>query len=311
MKVYQMLAGGAPNSIQLAEVPTPVPAAGEVLLRTKAISINPVDVKTRDGGGVYGLLDHSAPIVLGWDISGEVIAVGDGQDRFKIGDEVFGMVNFPGHGKVYAEYVAAPADQLAHKPASVTHQEAAASTLAALTAQQILNRHVKAGDRMLIQAAAGGVGHFVVQIAKLMGAYVIGTASAKNEAYLASIGLDEFVNYRTTDFSEVLSGLDFVFDTQAGETLEKTIKIVRDGGTIISIPASIPEGVKALAAERNIAVDFELVESNGADMDQIAGWLANGDVKPYIFQDFPFSEMEAALAQVASGSTRGKVVVSL
>jgi NADPH:quinone reductase-like Zn-dependent oxidoreductase len=310
MKVYQMLAGDTPNSLQLTNIPTPIPSAGEVLLRTKAISINPVDVKTRDGGGVYGLLDHSAPIILGWDISGEVIAVGDGQDRFNVGDEVFGMVNFPGHGKVYAEYVAAPADQLTHKPANVTHQEAAASTLAALTAQQILNRHLKAGDRMLIQAAAGGVGHFVVQIAKLMGAHVIGTASAKNETFLNSIGLDEFINYRTTDFSEVLSGLDFVFDTQAGETLEKTIKIVRDGGTIISIPTSIPEGVKALAAERNIAVDFELVESSGADMDQIAGWLANGQLKPYIFQDFPFSDLEAALAQVASGSTRGKVVVS-
>lgn len=311
MKVYQMLVNSGTNSLQLAEIPTPVPAAGEVLLRTKAISINPVDVKTCDGGGVFGLLDHSAPIILGWDVSGEVVAVGNGQNRFKVGDEVFGMVNFPGHGKVYAEYVAAPADQLAHKPANITHQEAAASTLAALTAQQILNRHLKAGDRMLIQAAAGGVGHFVVQIAKLMGAHVIGTASAKNEAYLASIGLDEFINYRTTNFSEVLSGLDFVFDTQAGEILEKTIKIVRDGGTIISIPTGIPEGIKALAAERNITVDFELVESNGADMDQIAGWLADERVKPNVFQDFPFSEMEAALAQVASGSTRGKVVVSL
>ena len=200
MKAIILQAPGDVNQLQPADIPVPELQAGEVLVKVKAVSINPVDVKSRAGKGVYGRLKDEKPLILGWDISGEVKE--SRSDRFAVGAEVFGMINFPGHGKAYAEFVTAPADQLALKPAEISHEEAAAATLAALTAWQIIvqRANVRAGQRVLIHSAAGGVGHFAVQIARHLGAHVTGTASLKNKAFVLELGADAYIDYTAVDW---------------------------------------------------------------------------------------------------------------
>jgi NADPH:quinone reductase-like Zn-dependent oxidoreductase len=204
MKAIILKDFGGVEQLELTELPTPVIGEGEVLVQIKAISINPVDVKTRAGKGAAGKLKGESPMILGWDIAG--IVTESRAEEFEAGDEVFGMVNFPGHGRAYAEYVAAPADQLALKPTTVNFESAAAATLAALTAWQAFSDHgrLRAGQRVLIHAAAGGVGHFAVQIARHIGAYVIGTASAENKEFVLGLGANECIDYKTERFEEVV-----------------------------------------------------------------------------------------------------------
>ena len=217
MKAMILKQYGGVENFQLQEIDSPTIKDDEVLIETKAISINPVDVKTRMGKAQAANI-HDTPIILGWDISGEVISVGKSVSDIKKGDNAFGMIHFPGHGKAYTEYVVAPASQLAIKLDNITHEAAAASTLAALTAWQAMtkNGEVKAGDKVLIHAASGGVGHFAVQIAKHFGAYVIGTASAANEDFVRSSGADEFNNYLNQDLTKKISDVEFTLDTIGG-----------------------------------------------------------------------------------------------
>lgn len=311
MKAYKLEKPGLDHPLELIEMDIPNPGHSEVLIKTEAISVNPVDIKTRNGAGVYGRIKNDGPVILGWDISGRVVSTGDGVSDFTIGDEVFGMVHFPGHGKTYAEYVIAPIGHLAKKPENVSHSQAAASTLAALTAYQVFARHIKKGDRVFIQSAAGGVGHFAVQIARILGAHTIGTASQENEAFLQSIGLDEFINYRKTDFSQTVKDVDFALDTMGGDILERTFSIVKRGGRIVTLPSGNMPDMKALEEKTGVKVGFELVESNGEDMEQIAGWLKDNELIPYIYQEYPFADIEKAHQQMNSGRTRGKIVIRL
>lgn len=311
MKTYILNAVGGTEELKIVHLDVPKPSSQEVLISVKALSINPVDIKTRMGKGIYGRLKEFSPLVLGWDISGTIQAIGEEVIDFKVGDEVFGMVNFPAHGQAYAEYVTAPATHLSKKPTNITHQEAAAACLAALTAYQVLTKSVKKGDKILVHAAAGGVGHFVVQIAKILGAYVIGTASTKNIDFVKSLGADEVIDYTQTNFETVLQNLDFVFDTMAGETLEKSIQVVKKGGKIISIPSGIPQAVVDLGKSKGVEVAFQLVQSNGNDMKQLAIWLATGQLKAVVSHNFPFQEMAQAHQQMETGKTKGKIVVSI
>ncbi len=283
---------------------------GEVLIKNKAFSINPVDVKTRFGGGIYGALKNEDHIILGWDVAGEVMELGEGVEYLSLGDKVFGMINFPGHGKAYSEYVAAPEEHITIIPAGISYAEAAATTLAALTAYQILNRHIKENDRVFIQSAAGGVGHFAVQIAKLLGAHVIGTASEKNKEFLMDLGIDEFIDYKKRAFEDSTKNIDFALDTMGGEVLLKTFGIMKEGGKIISIPTGISPETKNKALAKDLHVDFELVQSSGEDMYQLASWLKSGKIKPYIYEEFKSNEIELAHKQILSRSTRGKLIVS-
>lgn len=311
MKTYILNAAGGTEELKMVHLDVPKPNSQEVLISIKALSINPVDIKTRMGKGIYGRLKEFSPLVLGWDISGIIEAIGEEVTDFKVGDEVFGMVNFPAHGQAYAEYVTAPATHLSKKPTNITHQEAAAACLAALTAYQVLTKSVKKGDKILVHAAAGGVGHFVVQIAKILGAYVIGTVSAKNIDFVKSLGADEVIDYTQTNFETILQNLDFVFDTMAGETLEKSIQVVKKGGKIISIPSGIPQAVVDLGKSKGVEVAFQLVQSNGNDMKQLAIWLASGQLKTVVSHNFPFQEMAQAHQQMETGKTKGKIVVSI
>jgi NADPH:quinone reductase-like Zn-dependent oxidoreductase len=311
MKAVILKEAGDVSKFELVDLPTPSIKSNEVLVRNKSISINPVDVKTRKGGAFLEQFKKDPPIILGWDISGEVVSVGPDAGEFKQGDEVFGMVNFPGYGKAYAEYVAVPAAHLAIKPANITHGEAAASTLAALTAWQSLVHQLKLqkGERILIHAAAGGVGHFAVQMAKHLGAYVIGTSSAANLDFIKELGVDEAIDYTKQPFEEVVHEVDVVFDTVGNDVGVRSLKTLKAGGRLLSILGNTKEALLKAAEEKRQTATTYLVQSSGADMKAIADLLQQGVLKPYIALDLSIEEMAKAHEQVETGHTRGKVVI--
>lgn len=313
MKTIVLNAPGDVNNLRLTDLPIPDIDTKQVLIRVKAISINPVDVKTRAGKGIFPRIKDQNPIILGWDISGIVEAAGSEVKNFKPGDEVFGMINFPGHGKAYAEYVVASPDDLAIKPKNISFQEAAAATLAALTAFQALvtNAKLQAGNKVLISAAAGGVGHFSIQLAKHLGAYVIGTASAPNHELILSLGADEAIVYTGTELEDKVKDLDFALDTIGGENAIRSLSLIKPGGTLISIPSGLDENVLEEARKRNITAYSFLVASNGDDMKAIADLLHNGTIKAHVSQVFSFDKMKEAHLQIESGRTVGKVVVEI
>ncbi len=297
----------------IEELETPIPKQHEILVRVKAVSVNPVDAKTRAGKALYNSLKEDAPVILGWDIAGEVMAVGDEVPNFEVGDEVFGMVNFPGHGKAYAEYVVAPAAHLAHKPMEISLQEAAAASLAALTAWQVLvhQAQILPDQRVLIHAAAGGVGHFAVQIAKAFGCYVIGTASGNNYAFLRELGADEVIDYKNEQVEEVVRNVDVVLDSLGEENCLKSLKTLKPGGRLISIVGGAKEAVEAQAKERKITTLNYLVHSSGKDLEQLTDLLRDGRLKVHISHTFAFDEMPEAHRQIETHKTRGKIVVNV
>lgn len=304
--------GGTENLI-FKDIPTPSIKDDEVLIQSKALSINPVDIKTRSGKGMAGRYKDLLPVVLGWDVSGIVVETGKNVTRFKKGDEVFGMVNFPGLGNAYAEFVAAPASHLALKPANITHEAAAAATLAALTAWQALvtEAKVQPGQRVLIQAAAGGVGHFAVQIAKYLGAYVVGTSSAANKAFVLGLGADEHIDYHTQSLDAAGKDYDFVLDPISGDNIERSFEVVKAGGIALSIVSAFADLVKEKAATKGINGYFFMVTPNEKDIQSIAGLLAKGIIQPYVSKTFPFEEMAAAHQALATGRTQGKIIITL
>jgi len=313
MKAIILKQAGGVENLTVAEVPMPLPKKGEVLIKVNAISINPVDIKTRKGLALYNSLKENEPVILGWDISGEVVEAGEDATQFEIGEEVFGMINFPGHGKAYAEYVTAPVAHLADKPDQITHQEAAASSLAALTAWQVLMQQAKvqSGERVLMHAAAGGVGHFGVQIAKYLGAYVIGTGSDANYDFVRELGADEYVDYNHERFEEVIQNVDIVFDAVGGDNPKRSLDIIRGGGLLIAIAGGITDEVKKLAEEKGVKAWAYLVQSNGDDMEQLAELLEAGTIKPYISHEFSFDQIAEAHSQIETGRTRGKIVINM
>jgi NADPH:quinone reductase-like Zn-dependent oxidoreductase len=304
--------GGIEN-LELIDTPTPRISRQEILVQVKAISINPVDVKARAGKAMVSYLQNISPVILGWDISGIVTAVGEDVMTLKEGDEVFGMANFPGHGKAYAEYVVAPESHFAIKPKKVSHEEAAAATLAALTAWQALVTHakVKKEQRVLIHAASGGVGHYAVQIAKHFGAYVIGVSSGANKDFVLGLGADEHIDYQTTRFEDAVENIDVVLDSQGPEIVARSLEVIKTGGNIISILGGFNDSNAAKAKIKGINGASILVHSNGHDMSELATLLSTEKIKSHVSAVFPFTEMGAAHTQVETGKTRGKVVVQL
>ncbi|SHG46825.1 NADP-dependent oxidoreductase [Pedobacter caeni] len=310
MKAIILKEAGSTDQLSATEIAIPVIQNGEILVEAKAISINPIDIKTRKGKGRYEILKAESPIILGWDISG--IVKESKSDSFKAGDEVFGMVNFPGHGKAYAEYVSVPATHLALKPKNVSHEAAAGATLAALTAwQAIVKAGVKKGDRVLIHAAAGGVGHFAVQMAKHLGAFVAGTASLKNKDFVLSLGADQHIDYAASPFETQVKNIDFVLDTMGGDHIDRSLEIMNPGGTLISIPSGLNNGVEEKAKAKGVYGYATFVQSSGEDMKTIAGLLENGSLKSHISESYTFDQMAAAHQQIESGRTVGKIVVTL
>lgn len=311
MKAIVLKTAGEVENLEYVELAKPVTQEGEVLIKVKAISINPVDVKSRQGKGVYGRIKEENPLILGWDISG--IVEESKSSEFKIGDEVFGMVNFPGHGKAYAEYAAAPANQLALKPQNISFEEAAASTLVALTAYQALvhNANIQKGQNVLVHAASGGVGHIAVQIAKHMGAKVTGTSSLKNKDFVLGLGADSHIDYHNFDWTNADEEFDFVLDTIGGNNIDHSLEVTKKGGSIISIPTGLNEEVTAKAESKGVKGYFIMVQSSGDDMKLIANLLESGAVKVHVSKTFRFEQMREAHLEQETGRTVGKIVVTL
>lgn len=306
---------GGPEVLRLSDRPRPRPLPTEVLVRVHAAGVNPVDWKSRETGGIAGLLGEP-PFVLGWDVSGVVEEVGFGVHTLKAGDEVFGMPWFPRPASAYAEYVTAPSRQFALKPRTIDHDTAAAVPLAGLTAWQALvdAAHVEAGQRVLIHAAAGGVGHLAVQIAKHLGAHVIGTASAAKHDWLRELGADELVDYTKVRFEDVVSDVDVVIDL-VGEghdsTTTRSLGTLRPGGTLVAVPSGVAPEVLADARGRGLNATAFLVEPDGAALTRLAGLIDQGVVRVEVEDVLPLAEAAEAHRRVQEGRTRGKIVLSV
>ncbi|MFK4103330.1 NADP-dependent oxidoreductase [Streptomyces sp. NPDC019531] len=298
---------GGPEALKEIEVERPAPRPNQVLVRVRAAGLNPTDWKHRATGGFLG----EPPFVLGWDVSGVVEAVGIGVAAFKPGDEVFGMLPYPfGHGS-HAEYVIAPVRALARKPASIDHTQAGALPLVSLTAWQALVEHaeLRPGQRVLIHAAAGGVGHVAVQIAKARGAYVIGTASSGKHGFLRELGADEVIDYRDTDFAEAVKDVDVVLDTLGGETSMRSLRVLRPGGIVVSILPVGSDEFHEEAERLGVRAVRMLVDADRAGMNAIADLVEQGKLRATIAGTFPLAGAAEAHALGDTGRTTGKLVL--
>jgi NADPH:quinone reductase-like Zn-dependent oxidoreductase len=298
---------GGPEVLKEVEIERPEPRPNEVLVRVRAAGVNPTDWKHRATGGFLG----EPPFVLGWDVSGVVEAVGIGVAAFGPGDEVFGMLPYPfGHGS-HAEYVIAPVRALARKPAGIDHVQAGALPLVSLTAWQALAEHadLRPGQRVLIHAAAGGVGHVAVQIAKERGAHVLGTASAGKHEFLREIGVDEAVDYRETDFTEAVKDVDVVLDTIGGDNALRSLRVLRPGGVVVSILPVGSDDFYQEAERLGVRAVRMLVDADRTGMATIAELAETDRLRATIAGTFPLSAAAEAHAQGDTGRTTGKLVL--
>jgi NADPH:quinone reductase-like Zn-dependent oxidoreductase len=305
MKAMTIHHYGNPDAFQLEDLPVPQPAAGEVRVKVQAVSINPVDLAIRQG--IF--MQYELPAVVGWDLAGTVEALGEGVSRFKIGDEVFGMVRFPKPGRAYAAFVTAPETDLALKPPGMSMAQAAATTLAALTAEQALElMDLKAGQTLLIHAAVGGVGHFAVQLAKARGARVIGTASGKNREVALALGVDQFIDYTTERFEDAVGQVDAVFDCVGGETFTRSYAVLRPEGHLVTIAAT-PN--PTTAPRSDIFAQTFLVAPNHTQLERFAQLFENGQLVPHISQVFPLERVADAHRAQETKRTVGKIVLEV
>ncbi|MGV9707506.1 NADP-dependent oxidoreductase [Streptomyces sp. NPDC003483] len=304
-KVIQSRLGG-PDVLDVVDVEIPEPGPTEVLVEVKAAGVNPVDWKMRTGGGL-----GDPPFSVGWDVSGVVAAVGPGVTRFRVGDQVFGMPRFPSEAGAYADYVTAPSRHLALKPSRLSHVQAAGLSLAGLTGWQALVgvARIAAGQRVLIPAAAGGVGHLAVQIAKAQGAYVIGTASAAKHDFVRGLGADEVVDYRATDVGSQVADVDVLLATVAGQIRELAGTLLPEGRIVALNGADA--GAVQWAVENGLRADFMLVEPDRADLEALALLAADGRLDVHIDTVLPLERVADAHRLGEQGRTTGKIVLSL
>ncbi|MEV0275857.1 NADP-dependent oxidoreductase [Streptomyces sp. NPDC050610] len=301
---------GGPEVLTPGRVARPEPLPTEVLVRVHAAGINPVDWKTRAGHGMAGL--QTMPLILGWDVSGVVEEVGFGVTTLAPGDEVYAMPWFPRPAGGYAEFVTAPSRQFARKPASVGHVEAAALPLAALTAWQALvdTAGVTAGQRVLVHAAAGGVGHLAVQLAKNLGAEVIATAREPRHAWLKELGADETVDYTRQRFEDATGGVDVVIDLVGSQddTDVRSVSATRSGGLVVSIPSGVSERLSDAAGQAGVRTSPLLVEPDAAALTAIAGLVDSGAVRVEVERTFALEQAAEAHRLGETNRTRGKLV---
>ncbi|MFI0898208.1 NADP-dependent oxidoreductase [Streptomyces sp. NPDC020983] len=308
MRAMTLRSWGGPEVLTETDVNRPEPGPTEILVRVHAAGVNPTDWKSRAHGGL-GLWGE--PIILGYDVSGVVEAVGLGVTLFRPGDEVFGMPRFPYQAGTYAQYVTAPARHFAAKPNTIDHVQAAALPLAALTAWQALTEtaSLQPGQRVLIHAAAGGVGHLAVQIAKAHGAYVIGTAREAKHPFLRGLGADELIDYTQVDFAETTRDIDVVLDTIGGDYGPRSLRVLRKGGVLISLSSPTDTPPADEAEDRGLRSGFMLVEPDYAGMKAIAGLVETGRLRAEIDTVLPLEQAAKAHEHGETGRTTGKIVL--
>jgi NADPH:quinone reductase-like Zn-dependent oxidoreductase len=309
MKAVRIHNYGGPEVLHYEDAPRPQPQAGEVLVRVHAAGVNPIDWKVREGH-MKDFWPHKLPLILGWDLSGVVEEIGTdpaAAGRFKKGDEVYSVPDASRDG-AYAEYIVVRESELALKPKSLHHIRAAAVPLAALTAWQSLfdTAQLQPGQRVLIHAGSGGVGHFAVQLAKWKGAYVFATTSTKNQDLLRKLGVDEPIDYTQQRFEDVARNIDIVLDTIGGETQERSWSVLKKGGNLVSLvqPPS-EEKVKELG----VRAAFVAGHPSGAQLAEIAKIIDSGKLAPIIDRILPLSEVRRAHELSQSGHTHGKIAL--
>lgn len=305
---------GPPEVLEIKELEKPVPNDNEVLIKIKFTGINPVDTKVR--AGTSGMSKQlQLPAILGWDVSGTIESVGKNVTEFQTGDEVFGCIGFPALGKTYAEFATADPKLITKKPTNVSFEEAAAVPLAGLTAYQAINEHLKVseGQKILIQAAAGGVGHLAVQFAKLNGAFVAGTASEKNEDFLKSLGVDQFIDYKKEKFEDVFQNGDAVLDAMGGEILYRSFSCVKKGGRVVCLPSSTKNDPKAieLAKQHEVEMIWPMMHTDGEEMALIARLLEQKKLQVKIDKIFTLDEIVEAHKSIETHDTDGKIIVKI
>lgn len=302
---------GGPEVLRVDRVAVPEPLPTEIRVRVTAAGVNQVDVKTREGGGMAPVLGDP-PYTVGWDVAGVVDELGMGVTRFAVGDRVFGMPWFPREAAGYGEYVTAPSRHFAHVPSNVDDVTAAATPLAALTAWQVLvdTVDVQPEQRVLVHAAGGGVGHLAVQIARARGAHVIGTASAGEHDELRALGADELVDYRTQDFTDVVSDVDVVVDLPGTYGFE-SLRVLKAGGLVVSVPSGVPEGLTEAAEAEGKRATWFLVEPDGVALTGIARLMTEGNLRVVVSGRYPLDAVVEAHRDLEKGSTFGKLVLTI
>jgi NADPH:quinone reductase-like Zn-dependent oxidoreductase len=306
MKAIRMHSYGGPKVLLYEEAPRPQVGEGEVLIRVHAAGVNPLDWKVR-AGELKAVMRHKLPLIPGWDVSGVVEKVGAGVSQFKTGDEVFAMAD-PTRDGAYADYIVVREVTVAMKPKSLHHVRASVVPLSALTAWRSLFDlgHLQSGQRILIHGGSGGVGHFAVQLAKWKGAYVIATASTKNQELLRKLRADETIDYTSQKFEDAVQNVDIVLDTVGGETQERSWCVLKKGGALISL-VRLPSDQKA----RQFGVRGKMckVQPDGAQLSEIAKLIDSAELKPTIDRVLPLREARRAHELAQNGHIRGKIVL--
>ncbi|MFD0000558.1 NADP-dependent oxidoreductase [Nocardia sp. NPDC127526] len=297
---------GGPEVLYRTEVERPRPGAGEVLVRVRAAGVNPVDSAVR--AGRFPLFPEP-PFALGWDVAGVVEALGPGVTRFEVGAEVLGLTLFPKAAGAYAEYLVAPADELVAKPAALPMSAAGALPLAGLTAWEGLVNiaRIEPGQRVLIHAASGGVGHLAVQIAKARGAHVIATARAEHHAFLADLGADELIDYTATDFATATAPVDIVFDLVGGDYALRSVQVLRPGALLVTTVGHNPGITPEEAESQGIRFETVMVHPSAADLAELVALTQSAALRIHVDREFALAD--AAKAHGATANAKGKTVL--
>jgi NADPH:quinone reductase-like Zn-dependent oxidoreductase len=306
MRAIRLHEYGELDGLRFEEVPIPKPDEGEVLVQVHAAGVNPVDWKIACGE-LKEMFEVDRPYTLGEDVSGVVVTVGSGVTGLSEGDEVFGMIP-ANRGGAFAAYAVLKADEVAPKPRSMSHKEAASLPLTSLTAWQALNdaARLREGQYVLIHAASGGVGSAAVQLAKIIGARVTGTASGEHKALITSLGANCFVNYQVQDFAEVVSDVDVVLDTIGGDTLARSMEVLKPGGFLVSL---VEEPSREELDRRNLQGMFILTRPDGKQLRKIAEWADDGRLLAHVERTYPLAEAVDALTRSRDGHVGGKLVL--
>jgi NADPH:quinone reductase-like Zn-dependent oxidoreductase len=309
MKAVRFHTYGAPDVLVYEDVPKPEPASGEVVVKVHATSVNPIDWKVR-AGQLRGFRDYPLPFILGWDVSGVIESVGAGVTQWKPGDQVYGRPDISRSG-AYAEYIAVKEGELAHKPRSLDHVHSAAIPLVGLTAWQALfdAGGLQAGQKVLVHAAAGGVGHLAIQFAKLKGLYVAGTASGRNQEYLKQLGSDLPIDYETTRFEDVVHDFDAVIESMGGEVRKRSWKVLKKGGILVALIGPPPSAEEAAAHGVRSAIIW--AQTNQDQLAEFARLVDSGKVRPEMAAVFPLRDAAKAHQMSATEHVRGKIVLQV
>jgi NADPH:quinone reductase-like Zn-dependent oxidoreductase len=317
MKAIRINEFGGPEVLKLEEIDLPIPADDEILVKVYASGVNPVDWVIRDGTNDAIRSFLSLPLTLGWDAAGIIEAVGSDVTSLKKGDAVYGVPNFPGNGS-YAEYCVAKAIQFALKPKSINFNEASGVPLAALTAWTAMFEYgkLKAGQRILILGASGGVGSFAVQVAKAKGAYVIAIASTNNLEYLKDLGADEVIDYKTQQYEALLDNIDIVLEASPirdNKERVKAVGVLKEGGILVSVNTDFPynDEVMNVVSRKSAKAELSANQPRQDWLTEIAKLIDEGKVRVIISKVFPLEEIAEAHRESESWHVRGKLILEI